>query len=212
MNMEIKISQTNSNPQESQEALNGWKAILEIENIQKKTRQVIASSRASAILMLWGAVWFFAFLYCWYLPSKEGLIWTVFDCIGIAGTIFLVILGKRKVRAKNPLSKKLGWRMFWFWFLLLVYGGVFMTALWTDRGFQSSQIAAFICALVMFAYVIIGLWFDANFLLWLGLAVTALVVVGYLFLNSFFNLWMAPAGGGALFLTGLYIQLKWRQI
>ncbi len=204
--MEMESNKTDLNPEQARQM------ILEIERIQTRTRQIIASSKVSFILMLWGTVWFFSFLTCHFMPAREWIIWTISDVIGIAGTILLVILEKRKVRTKNPLSKKLGLQLWWFWFLLLVYGGVFMMVLGTDRGFQSSQIGAFICVLVMFAYIVMGLWLDANFLLWLGLAVTALIIVGYFFLNSFFNLWMAPAGGSVLFLTGLYIQLKWRRI
>ena len=62
----------------------------------------------------------------------------------------------------------------------------------------------------MFAYVILGLWLEARFLIWLGLAVTGLTAVGYFLLPSYFYLWMAPMGGGALFVTGWYVNRFWK--
>jgi len=184
----------------------------QIQRVQEAARKSFASSHASSILMLWGCVWFFAFLSCYYFPHYHGWIWLSGNIIGIVGMALIFMLGKKTVRAKNIVSKKLGWRIFWFWFLLFIYGDVFLTLLWTERGFKGSQIAAFVCALVMFAYVVMGLLMDIKFMLWLGLVVTALIVIGYLFVHGLFDLWMAPAGGGTLFLTGLYIRLKWKAL
>ena len=64
--------------------------------------------------------------------------------------------------------------------------------------------------LVMFGYVVLGLWLESAFLLMLGLAVTALTIAGYLFLAETFNLGARWMGGGALFISGLYMRLKWR--
>jgi hypothetical protein len=61
----------------------------------------------------------------------------------------------------------------------------------------------------MFAYVVMGLWLD-HFILWIGLAVTALTLVGLFFLQPYFWLWMAVTGGGMLLGTGLYIRYQWK--
>lgn len=66
------------------------------------------------------------------------------------------------------------------------------------------------CTAVMFLYVVMGLWFEAWFLLWLGLGVTVLTVFGYQMLGEHFNFWMAATGGGSLFACGLYIQRAWK--
>jgi hypothetical protein len=40
--------------------------------------------------------------------------------------------------------------------------------------------------------------------------VTAFIVIGYLALPDFFNLWMAALGGGSLVAAGLYVLRAWR--
>lgn len=72
---------------------------------------------------------------------------------------------------------------------------------------------AFICTVIMFTYVVSGLYeTGAKFMLWLGLAGTAITLIGfYIIPASYYCLWMAPAFGGALFGTGLYLKLMWRQ-
>jgi hypothetical protein len=82
--------------------------------------------------------------------------------------------------------------------------------IWLLRPTDRAQIAAFICTAVMFLYVVMGLWFEAWFLMGLGLVVTALTVVGYQMLPQHFYFWMAATGGGSLFVAGLYINRAWR--
>lgn len=181
-----------------------------VRQMQEHTRKAMASGQASSLLMLWGAVWFFSFLGCYFLAVQDYWVWMAGNLVGLTGTVLLFIRGKERIRTRNSDSKRFFWTLFWFWFLLFLYGDVFLMLLWTDSGFTNLQIAAFLCALIMFAYVVMGLIIDAHFLVWLGLAVTVLILVGYLFARDYFNLWMAPAGGGTLFFTGLYIRLKWR--
>jgi hypothetical protein len=62
----------------------------------------------------------------------------------------------------------------------------------------------------MFAYVVIGLWFESWFLAVLGILVTVLTMAGYAWWPAYYCLWMAVTGGGALFGSGLYLRLRWR--
>ena len=50
-----------------------------------------------------------------------------------------------------------------------------------------------------------GLWFGAIFIA-IGLAVTALTLVGYFFIGAAFPLWMAFVNGGGLILGGLWMR------
>jgi hypothetical protein len=61
----------------------------------------------------------------------------------------------------------------------------------------------------MFAYVVTGLWLE-HFMVWLGLVVTALTVIGLFLLPSYFYIWMAVVGGGTLAGTGLFIRNRWK--
>ena len=68
---------------------------------------------------------------------------------------------------------------------------------------------AFICLLVMQIYVLSGIWFD-NYLLFIGLLVSALIVIGVLFFAHIFWIWFAVFCGGPVFLSGFVVRYAWR--
>ena len=78
---------------------------------------------------------------------------------------------------------------------------------------NGDQIGVFLVTLVMFAYLVMGLWLEVPFLTGLGLAVTALAAGGYFasmfFFPGYLSLWMAVTGGGALLSSGIYLVRKW---
>ena len=61
----------------------------------------------------------------------------------------------------------------------------------------------------MFVYVVTGLLERDNYMLFLGLGVTAVTVLGFFAVPQYFYLWMAAFGGGALLITGLVTRRKW---
>jgi hypothetical protein len=61
----------------------------------------------------------------------------------------------------------------------------------------------------MFGFVMFGLWVG-RFFVWLGLLVTALILIGYRYSGDYFNLWMAITGGGALIVSGVFIRKFWK--
>ncbi len=69
--------------------------------------------------------------------------------------------------------------------------------------------AAFAALVPMFVYVVTGLLERDNYMLFLGLGVTAATIVGFFAVPQYFYLWMAAFGGGALLMTGLVIRRKW---
>ena len=100
--------------------------------------------------------------------------------------------------------------MFWMWLLLFLYGEIWLVVLWPWR---PEQLGVFGVTLVMFAYVIMGLWLELRFMLWLGLGVTAAACAGYVLsflVPGYLNLWLGLAGGSALLVSGLFLTLRWR--
>jgi hypothetical protein len=179
----------------------------EIQQIMAQTRRAISAGIAAPLLMLWGLIWGAAFgaNYAW--PGHEGQVWSVADTIGLVGTVAVCWRTRRRGAVRSERARRLGARLFWFSILLIVYGFAWGSLIGPHN---ERQMAAFIVMLVMFGYVILGLWLESGFMLGLGLAVTALTMAGYLLLRETFNLWMAVAGGGALATSGLYMRLKWR--
>ncbi len=200
--------------EQAQDSLN------QIENAAVQTRRKIAASSAGPILIIWGTIWFVAYLgtylsyfFEWHvyrLPignrisadfSIASLVWPVLIVIGVAASWFI---STRKAPTRNVHNKRFGFT----WLILFVYSNVWLVLL---TPWHEYQISAFAASLPMFAYIIMGLWMD-RFLLWLGVVVTLLIIAGF-FLFHFhplFWLWMAVLGGGTLAGTGFYIQIRWR--
>ncbi len=200
--------------QQAQDSLN------QIKNVTVQTRRKTAASSAGPILIIWGAIWFVAYLgtYLSYFVEWKGyqlkigdhfsasfgitsLIWSVLVVIGVAASW---LISTRKAPTRSAHNKRLGFT----WLILFLYSNVWLLLLtpWNEY-----QINAFVASLPMFAYIIMGLWMD-KLLLWLGVVVTLLIIAGF-FLFHFhplFWLWMAVLGGGTLAGTGLYIHIRWR--
>jgi len=184
-------------------------SLEQIDAISARTRRAIASSCDSALLIIWGLIWIAAFIGTHFFLAWVWFIWLGLCAIGAAAT-FLVV--RRQFRQANPIrmpaDKRIGQRIFWFWALLFVYAFVWLSILKPHHGIQ---VNAFLCTAIMFAYVVIGIWSETRYMLWLGLAVTGTTLIGfYLIPPSYYCLWMAPTAGGALLGTGLYIRLRWR--
>lgn len=189
--------------QEAQDSLD------QIQTVFQQTRKKIASSYVSPFLILWGLFWTAAFLGTHFFPAWASLIW-----IGLCGISFIVTwwIGWRQFRSANPVktpaTEKTGWCIFWFWALLFLYIFIWHSILRPSHAVQQN---AFICTAIMFAYVVMGLWFKSYYMLWLGIAVTCTTLVGfYLIPTGYYRLWMALTGGGAILGTGLYIRLFWK--
>jgi hypothetical protein len=182
-------------------------ALREIEQAMAQARRAIAAGTAAPLLMLWGAIWGAAFGLNYAWPAHETAVWSVADGIGLFCTLAVCWQSMRRGEVHSERTRRLEARFLWFAILLTAYGFLWgsLLKLQDDR-----QISAFIVMLVMFGYVVLGLWVESVFMLGLGLIVTALTLAGYLLFTETFNLWMALAGGGALLVSGLYMRLKWR--
>jgi hypothetical protein len=138
--------------------------------------------------------------------------WPIWMGLGGIGMIITFVVSWRQFRSGNPVkvsaSEKIGWRIFLFWSLLFVYIFIWLSILKPDQGIQLN---AFMVTTIMFAYVVIGLWFKCYYMVWLGIGVTCTTLVGFhLIPLSYYCLWMAPTMGGPIFGTGLYIRLFWK--
>lgn len=186
---------------QAQESLNA------VQETMERAGKSIASSEASPMLILWGGVWVVAYTFShFYLQHVVIIMWSM-SLIGGIGSLFIIKQHRSKatVKSKSPnnLSRKVGW----MWFFVFLYLSIWMFVL---QPFNGLQMNAAIVIAVMFAYVIMGLWFNSRFLLVLGLSITVTTLIGYAVLTPYYCLWMAATGGLALLLTGIIMRLKWR--
>jgi hypothetical protein len=178
-----------------------------VDNVMDQTRKAIASAYVNPSLILWGLLWIIAFTATHFYLEYAYHIFMVMGVIGGMGTAVIYKVFHTKAPVKDPSSRKMGWRVAALWILLLIYIVIW---LFLFAPFTGLQCNALICTAVMFAYIVMGLWFDNRFMIVLGLAVTAGTLAGFYLFRNYYCLWMAFVGGGAIFGTGLYIRLRWR--
>ncbi len=178
-----------------------------IRNTATRTRKVLAADYAGTLLILWGLISMAGFTAVQVFPHEGGYIFGFLDVLGVLGTFVVCrrwFLG-RSLRSSG--SPQVARRILIFWLILAAYAVVWMLLL---RPISGMQVGAFLVMVAMLGYVVIGLWTGSLFMLWLGLAVTALTLVGFYSVPGWFNLWMALTVGGTSLGTGLYVRIRWR--
>lgn len=179
-------------------------ALAAIEQARATMRGIIRQHRGHQQLWLWGAMWI-AMPLAVQFQGEMAMRWFPVACL-VAGIISFALgfLQSRQIRA--PIN---------FQFLgvigaVVAFGILFPFLLHPHAPRDGGKaIYAYTCLVVMQTYVVAGLWTD-RYLLWVGLLITALILVGYFLLPGIFWLWMAGFGGGTLVATGFYIRHFWR--
>ncbi|MFQ5615402.1 MAG: hypothetical protein ACE5GO_02950 [Anaerolineales bacterium] len=186
----------NITPDEAQQSLSA------IQQVTTQTRRAVAHGGGPYFMFIWGGVWFLGFLTSHFLASAAllGGIWTTLSGLGMVATFLTgARLGRR---VHGPLGARIGL----FWLALTGYGVLWV---WLTRPTSGEQMSMMIVTIAMFGYVVMGLWLGGIFA-WVGLGTTALALLGYFLFPTYFNLWMAFLGGGALVGSGVYILRRWR--
>ena len=184
----------NITPEEAAEALR------EIESSRLAMRSAIQSHRGHYYLWLWGFIWILTSIVCWYDPTR---FWpaTALSGAGIVASFIIASLQGSRVRSR--IDK----RFVWVCVATLVFGyGAWPIVLGPPHSYKSAF--GFGIVIWMQLYVIGGIWFD-NYLLWVGIAVTALTLAALLFFPGLF--WgFTLLCGVTLVATGYYIRYFWR--
>lgn len=182
----------NISKKEAQESL------AEIDSTISQTQKAVGHF-TGYILMIWGVVWAASFSATQFSPHISGWFTLALDAIGFIGT--WICIRKSKAKFGRPGGGRIG--LAW----LILFGYMILWGFLLQPTGRASM--AFYSTVCMCAYVMMGLWLS-RFLLWLGLIVTVLIVVGFYLLPTWFALWLAVTGGGALFLAGLSICKSWK--
>ena len=185
-------------PAEAEEAL------AAIQTMVHKTRRAISKSGAYVFLIVWGAVWLLGFLSSHFLSDKTaGYVWFGLDIVG--GLLSVVVGIRMNQHVRSPSSTASSKRIAWFWLLLFIYC---IAAIGVSMPADGKQIAMFIILFVMVGWIAMGTLLSFASVWW-GLAITALALIGYIFLPEIFYLWMAVLGGGGMITLGIYIRNRW---
>lgn len=177
------------------------RSLQEIEASRSAMRSLVRAHRGHLYLWLWGAVWIAIALVNWTDAPRAGALSNGLAVAGTAATFAIVFRQRQHVR--STINKPfLGVCIT----ILAFCYGVWPVLL----GLPHTAKAAFGYSTLVWMqlYVVAGIWFD-NYLLWLGVAVTALILAGFIFFPAAFWIW-SLLGGATLLGTGFYVRLFWR--
>lgn len=148
----------------------------------------------SLIIMAWGSVIALANLTVQFSPGHAGAIWIIANAAGFAAMLFL---GFRQQRA----GQRFDWR---FSAAILLFFGFGLLVCRLGQ-FGPRELDVFWPILFMFGYCLAGLWFGRAFIL-LGMTIALLAYGGYLFIETWFQLYLAVVDGGGLILAGAWMR------
>jgi len=175
-------------------------ALRDVELAQARAGEMRGYRHAGPYLIGWGLIWAVGYVLMAIRPQSEwGWIWLPLDAAGIIGTILLA----RVQRGKPGMASNGGGGRI---LLGILFAALFIAA--TYILFAPATVTPFIVfpGLVIGAiYGMIGIaWLPR--LGWVGFAIFALTMVGYLFFRDWILYWMAAVCGGSLMLSGAWLR------
>src|SRR5262245_34334785 len=163
-------------------------ALADIDDVVRRVRQSRIYDLASQMMIMWGVLVFAGYLVTYLVPRYAFYGWTAVYVVGIGGWAAISAFNRPRSGVRSFDAK------FLFAFALFFAFGVFCCVL---GQFGPRQISTFWPIYFMMMYSISGLWFGHAFIT-IGLAVSALTLVGYVYAGDAFDLWMAFVNGGGL--------------
>jgi hypothetical protein len=178
-------------PKQASQALN------EIDDIVHRVRQSQIYDIASRIMIWWGVLVFAGNIATFLWFRYAYYIWPAVNIVGLAGTLAISAFVYRRTGVRPFDGRMLTACLLFFAF------GYLCSQVFGHYG--PRQLGAFWPIYFMLFYILAGLWFGNAFIA-IGLAVTALTLVGYYFIGAAFPLWMAFVNGGGLILGGFWMR------
>jgi hypothetical protein len=148
---------------------------------------------AAPHLILWGGVYAVAYTFGYFRPHQAGLAWAV---LVPAATIGDALIARRD-RGNINWGRFLG--------LFATFLAFISATVSVMQPHNPRQMAAFVPLVVATAYIVLGIGVGRR-LVFTGIALGVLTLVGFFALSSIFMLWMAVVGGGALVFGGLWLR------
>jgi hypothetical protein len=148
---------------------------------------------ASPHLILWGCVYAAAYSFSYFRPHLAQWPWLVLVPIASVGDI---IIGKRDRSGGD-------WTIFPILFCTFLVFILATAAIMQPH--DPNQMGAFVPLVVAACYIALGVGAGKR-ILYTGVALGVLTLVGFFAFPAIFLLWMAVVGGGAMVLGGLWLR------
>jgi hypothetical protein len=184
-------------------------SLSQVADATERTRKLVAYASVDKHFIVWGIVWLLGFGTSQFLPFFGMWVWLGLVVAGLAASA--------RIGVNEPVRSPIGKRIGLFWLFLLAYACLWVWLLSPFISVEGQEqslalwrhVTTIGVTVPMFAYVVLGLWLG-RFMIWVGLAVTALAILGLFLVPGYFYLWLAAVGGGTLVGTGLFIHNRWR--
>ncbi|MBI9046000.1 MAG: hypothetical protein JEZ06_16025 [Anaerolineaceae bacterium] len=179
-------------------------ALANIQNMAQKTRHSIANSGTYITLIITGIIWLVGFMCQQFLPEEIVIpVWIGMSILGSGiATYFGIRMGKR---VRSPLTSMRVKKISILWLLLVIYCIAMIAVAWPMDG---KQVTVTIVLFIMVGQLAMGLLLSFTSVWW-ALPISALALIGYFLLPTYFYLWMSLLGGGGMIVTGLFIRSRW---
>jgi hypothetical protein len=184
------------------EANEAQHALDQIRQAAEQTRRAVARSGMAWMFIIWGMVWFVGYGGSQLLLGgrRSGILWLILDTLGGVATAVVATRTGRRVR------EAYGWRVAGVWLALMAYAALLLGIAWP---LAPDRLVVFITVAISFGFVFIGLWLSPV-LIWTGLTLTLLAILGWLLVPAYLGYWIAFLGGGGLIGMGIYILRAWK--
>lgn len=175
-------------------------ALAALGDVQSaEARALVARSNriGAPYLFLWGAIWIVGYTATGLFPqaATTGTMWGVLAGVGVIANMAMAARARRRAEGRRTLALVP---------FLGVTAFVFATY-WVMRPTSGAQYMVFPPLLVAMIYMLVG-GFRVTRLMWVGVALMALTVIGYAFLQPVLPYYLAAVGGGGLILGGLWMR------
>lgn len=173
-------------------------ALSDIKDIVQRVRRSRSYDVASQMIILWGGLVLAGNVANFAWPRQAAYLWIAVNLMGVAGSLAIALSF-----ARRKGGERIEGRILAAFALIFAFGILCSCVL---GHFGPREMATFWPIYSMLFYCIAGLWFGYAFLT-LGLSLSALVLIGYVFVaGDTFLLWMAAVNGGGLMLSGLWMR------
>jgi hypothetical protein len=168
----------------------------DIAGIERRMREALFYGGSSDILILWGILCAIGHVITQFSPRNANLAWLLIDAVGVVG---LAVISVRRARQRR---REWNWRFTAGVVVTIAFGLLWQGLLGNG---QWREISVFWATLIMFTYILAGLWVGRFFVI-CGIVVTLLTLAGYFWSGAWCELWMAVVFGGSLVAGGLWLR------
>ncbi len=175
------------------------RSLAAIDASRAAMRSAVRANRGHWHLWLWGLIWIAMAMLAEFRGEAGS---RLFPWLVLPGVLVSFMIGASQARRIRAVTID---RRFVGVLAAVILFGI-AAPLVLLRGPVSGQALFAYCGLVaMLCYVVAGIWFDV-YLLWLGVAMAALILVGLFVFPAIFWWWIAVFGGGPLLAAGFYVR------